>query len=148
MPCSSEITSQNCKGKTKVTSFSIFSFRSTRQVSARPIIQTSPSLRCLPRVACEQHQCQSTSAQAVLRQGWSVLHFLSPFIFPSSRLPQWPRGMVFALKAEDTDYDHTERHNSRFFGYSLFVCWLLNVPATCECISGTNLHRQFYVLPH
>ena len=30
----------------------------------------------------------------------------------------------------------------------LFVCWLLNVPATCECISGTDLHRQFYVLPH
>ena len=30
----------------------------------------------------------------------------------------------------------------------LFVCWLLIVPATCECISGTDLHRQFYVLPH
>ena len=29
-----------------------------------------------------------------------------------------------------------------------FVCWLLNVPATCQCISGTDLHRQFYVLPH
>ena len=29
-----------------------------------------------------------------------------------------------------------------------FVCWLLVVPATCECISGTDLHRQFYVLPH
>ena len=27
------------------------------------------------------------------------------------------------------------------------VCWLLNVPATCECISGTDLPRQFYVLP-
>ena len=33
-------------------------------------------------------------------------------------------------------------------GWGLFVCWLLNVPATCECISGTDLHRQFYVLPH
>ena len=29
-----------------------------------------------------------------------------------------------------------------------FVCWLLNAPATCECISGTDLHGQFYVLPH
>ena len=29
---------------------------------------------------------------------------------------------------------------------NLFVCWLLNVPATCECISGTDLLRQFYVL--
>ena len=28
------------------------------------------------------------------------------------------------------------------------VCWLLNVPATCECISGTDLLRQVYVLPH
>ena len=28
------------------------------------------------------------------------------------------------------------------------VCWLLNVPATCECISGTDLLRQLYVLPH
>ena len=30
----------------------------------------------------------------------------------------------------------------------LFVCWMLIVPATCECISGTDLLRQFYVLPH
>ena len=28
------------------------------------------------------------------------------------------------------------------------VCWLLNVPATRECISGTDLLRQFYALPH
>ena len=33
-------------------------------------------------------------------------------------------------------------------GMFCFVCWLLIVPATCECISGTDLHRQFYVLPH
>ena len=31
---------------------------------------------------------------------------------------------------------------------SWLVCWLLNVQATCECISGTDLRRQFYVLPH
>ena len=30
----------------------------------------------------------------------------------------------------------------------LLVCWLLNVPATGYCISGTDLLRQFYVLPH
>ena len=29
-----------------------------------------------------------------------------------------------------------------------FVGCLLNVPATCQCISGTDLLRQFYVLPH
>ena len=28
------------------------------------------------------------------------------------------------------------------------VGWLLNVPATGECISGTDLLRQLYVLPH
>ena len=28
------------------------------------------------------------------------------------------------------------------------VCWLLNVPAISECISRTDLLRQFYVLPH
>ena len=28
------------------------------------------------------------------------------------------------------------------------VGWLLNVPATCECISGSDLLRQVYVLPH
>ena len=32
--------------------------------------------------------------------------------------------------------------------FVLFVGWLLNVPATGECISGTDLLRQFYVLPH
>ena len=31
---------------------------------------------------------------------------------------------------------------------SLFVGWLLNVPAICESISGTDLLIQFYVLPH
>ena len=29
----------------------------------------------------------------------------------------------------------------------LLAC-LLNVPATCQCISGMDLLRQFYVLPH
>ena len=29
--------------------------------------------------------------------------------------------------------------------HCLFVGWLLNVLATCQCISGTDLHRQYYV---
>ena len=33
-------------------------------------------------------------------------------------------------------------------GVCLFVGWLLYVPATGSCISGTDLLRQFYVLPH
>ena len=28
------------------------------------------------------------------------------------------------------------------------ACWLLNIQATCECITGTDLLRQLYVLPH
>ena len=27
-------------------------------------------------------------------------------------------------------------------GVAVVVCWLLNVPATCKCISGTDLLRQ------
>ena len=45
-------------------------------------------------------------------------------------------------------YRHTEPERSANTGADklivcLFVGWLLNVPATCECISGTDLHRQF-----
>ena len=29
-----------------------------------------------------------------------------------------------------------------------FVCLLLNISATCKCLSETDLLRQFYVLPH
>ena len=39
-------------------------------------------------------------------------------------------------------------YTHRDYNVCLFVGWLLNVPATCECISGTDLLRQFYVLPH
>ena len=41
----------------------------------------------------------------------------------------------------------TQAESDSFMGM-WFVCWLLNVLATCECISGTDLLRQFYVLPH
>ena len=33
-------------------------------------------------------------------------------------------------------------------GPVVVVCGLLYVPATGECISGTDLLRQFYVVPH
>ena len=39
-------------------------------------------------------------------------------------------------------------NTSSAFHMQFVVGWLLNVPATCKCISGTDLHRQFYVLPH
>ena len=31
---------------------------------------------------------------------------------------------------------------------TVVVCWLLNVPATDYCMSGTDLLRQFYMVPH
>ena len=33
-------------------------------------------------------------------------------------------------------------------GVVVVVGWLLNVLATCECISEVDLPGQFYVLPH
>ena len=31
---------------------------------------------------------------------------------------------------------------------AVVVYWLLDVPVTYKCISGTNLLRQLYLLPH
>ena len=45
-------------------------------------------------------------------------------------------------------HTHTHTHTEEKGRQRKFVGWLLNVPATCECISWTDLHRQFYVLPH
>ena len=46
---------------------------------------------------------------------------------------------------QETETDNRQKCKERFV---CFVCWLLIVPATCQCISGTDLHKQFYVLPH
>ena len=50
--------------------------------------------------------------------------------------------------AENLLYTQTEVEDEHEDDCLLFVGWLLNVLATCECISGTDLLRQFYVLPH
>ena len=50
---------------------------------------------------------------------------------------------LFNIKGE-TERGRGRRERER----GLFVGWLLNVPATGLCISGTDLLRQFYVLPH
>ena len=42
---------------------------------------------------------------------------------------------------------HTKKHVLNVV-HLRFVCWLFNVPATGQCISGTDLLRQFYMLPH
>ena len=52
-------------------------------------------------------------------------------------------------KQKQTNKEQTGSYtNKKHDGTNLFAGWLLNVPATCECISGTDLLRQFYVLPH
>ena len=54
------------------------------------------------------------------------------------------QGCVHArLQTHLHTYTHTLTHK-----HSLFVCWLLYVPATSECISGTALHIQVFVRPH
>ena len=64
-------------------------------------------------------------------------------------------GTQYSLCLWDTIQRVPLGHNTACtFGtqYSLYLgvhaCWLLNVPATCKCISWTDLLRQFYVLSH
>ena len=68
-------------------------------------------------------------------------------------LPRWPSDKVSTLSAGDPGFDSClSRPNMpnelEIDTVGIVVCWLLNVPATCECISGTYLLRQLYVLPH
>ena len=47
----------------------------------------------------------------------------------------------------DMTWPGTSGSDTRSAAQELFVGWLLNVPATGLCISGTDLLRQLYVLP-
>ena len=55
---------------------------------------------------------------------------------------------TFVIKMENLMHERKKEWTQEQNTDSWLVGWLLNVPATCECISGTDLHRQFYVLPH
>ena len=52
------------------------------------------------------------------------------------------------MTTETRQFIHPTGRKKKLFLQLFVVCWLLNVPATCQCISGTDLHRQLYVLPH
>ena len=52
------------------------------------------------------------------------------------------------MKKKEEEKQKEEKEEEEEVEFVLFVGWLLNIPATCECISGTDLRRQFYVLPH
>ena len=55
---------------------------------------------------------------------------------------------VQQIKHQSPLSSHTSNRKLGTLVATLFVCWLLNVPATWECISGTDLFRQLHVLPH
>ena len=58
------------------------------------------------------------------------------------RIILWTRATAAAHLAERDSLQASLRTSV------VVVCWLLNVPTTCWCISGTDLRRPFYVLPH
>ena len=79
--------------------------------------------------------------------------FLLLLLLLHSQLDLWgsPFFCVFFFGGVDIcicDFYNPTIEVGLFCLHSLFVCWLLNVPATGECISGTDLLRQLYVLPH
>ena len=92
--------------------------------------------------------------------GLSSFHHLPAFLFIGATLhgddltteDVSDPTLVHALpsrKQEKRERDWmTPRLTDIAFDREVVVCWLLNVPATCKCISGTDLLRQFFVLPH
>ena len=66
---------------------------------------------------------------------------------PSCGCHQWHQADIqYATYKPDELIGHTVLKKKT--GERVVFGWLLNIPATCECISGTGLLRQFYVLPH
>ena len=68
---------------------------------------------------------------------------------PAARQQKVCRGLPTVRSYQKTTWqNHTLLSRKLQRSVCLFVDWLLNVPATGECISGTDLPRQCYVLPH
>ena len=58
------------------------------------------------------------------------------------------RNSIMCTAEEENDFYIGQEFSERTVQYLVFVCLLLNAPATYECISGMDLLRQFHVLPH
>ena len=106
---------------------------------------------CVPqgRICSENSTCCHTEKE-VADQSCYVTHSQYADTWPTSPSTElispgaWQGSYWMTKKILNHRYNSI-RKNPYWRG---FVCWLLNVPATCECISGTDLLRQLYVLPH
>ena len=76
----------------------------------------------------------------VARSCWRVINISQVFFAASTS-----KKCLWASEKWATNYRKSSVDRGLI---GLFVGWLLNVPATCKCIPGTDLLRQFYVLPH
>ena len=85
----------------------------------------------------------------ILESRYKPVQFTWVTINPKKKTPHFTQaadlqGLGTKIDAAPHSFIYLHSRTQRLF----VVCWLLNVPATCKCISGTDLLRQFYVLPH
>ena len=74
-----------------------------------------------------------------------TLALTTPTLVHSAFKPFHP---LAAQLVERSARSSSSSNSSKVMEVLFVVCWLLNVPATCESILGTDLLRQFYLLPH
>ena len=108
--------------------------------NATPTVVYGSQFRLKPETCNRWLSPSSSRSSSLTPASCSTLSSLSP---PSS-LHKW---YVYPRKANRLAVHDYESHQLSA-GPVVVVGWLLNVPATCECISGTDLLGQFYVLPH
>ena len=84
------------------------------------------------------HSLSYMKPEQSLHKNTPVTYFLSFFPFTVKSL----------LYKVTNSLQERRTYNMATEASNVVVDWLFNVPATCECIKGTDLLRQFYVLPH
>ena len=101
---------------------------------------------------------QEPVAKQILRRKWGWIgHTLrKPASSTTRQALTWnpqgksKRGLPRNSRRRDTEAE-LKQQGTNWSGMTRAVCLLvgcLTSPATCKCISGTDLLRQFYVLPH
>ena len=101
------------------------------------------SMKMLTRVPWKSSYDMVFSQTQTITKQSPVVHTQTTTTHQSSSRPS--KTTEHSIQSSPISYDKADWHAHIF---NLFVGWLLNVPATGECISGTDLLRQFYVLPH